>query len=77
MTREVCPKCNKSLLGGLIYETFLVRCEGDKEWARELAASYGATEEEGRWGKAVGIYDIDADRVDKWMCPHCHHTWPA
>lgn len=75
--RDTCPSCNKSLLGGLIYDTMLVQREGDEKLAEADAAMYGATKTEGRWKKTIGIYDLDADRVDKWMCPYCHHTWPT
>lgn len=28
-----------------------------------------------RWGRAISIYDRDADRHDRWQCPDCKHEW--
>jgi len=71
---KYCPECGFHLEGGLIFETFLEKY-GDREKARVAARLYGATETEGRWGKAIGIYDMERDMTVEWMCPECRHTW--
>ena len=70
-----CPSCGKSLLGGLIYDTMLEQREGDEKFALADAALYGATETEGRWGLAIGIYDTGKDRTVAYKCPYCHTQW--
>ena len=69
-----CPNCNANLEGGLIYEHFLAE-DQDEERALTTAAMYGATKTTGRWGKAIGIYDLDQDRTVAWRCPECNHEW--
>ena len=44
--------------------------------ADEVSESYGATREKGRWGRAIGIYDMEKDRTVRWKCPDCNHEWP-
>lgn len=41
--------------------------------ADEVAARYGATREEGRWGQKIG--ESNWDRVIRWHCPHCKGSW--
>lgn len=74
--RDTCPNCNKSLLGGLIYDTMLVQREGDEKLAEADAAMYGATKTEGRWRRDIGIYDLEKDRTVAFQCPYCHTRWP-
>lgn len=71
----ICPNCNANLEGDLIFETFLGKYFGDEEKALEAAAMYGATKTEGRWGREIGIYDMDEDAVIAWQCPDCKHQW--
>lgn len=70
----ICPNCNANLEGDLIFDTFLGKY-GDETKALEVAAMYGATKTEGRWGREIGIYDIDEDAVIAWQCPDCKHQW--
>jgi hypothetical protein len=69
-----CPSCNESLEGELIYEHFLAQY-GDEEKALKTAEMYGATKTTGRWGLAIGIYDMEQDRTVAWRCPFCQHQW--
>jgi len=43
--------------------------------ADKTAASYGATRTEGRFGKVIGIYDMEKDRTVAWQCPRCDGRW--
>ena len=70
-----CPNCNSNLEGGLIYQTFLEQGHSPEQ-ALDYAKGYGATATEGRWGREIGIYDIDLDRTVAWRCPDCNHQWP-
>lgn len=70
-----CPHCGANLQGDLVYQTFLDKYK-DPVKAKEVAAMYGATETEGRWGKAIGIYDNDLDRTVAYRCPECEKEWP-
>jgi len=36
-----------------------------------IAHHYSGT----HWGRRIGIYDFELDRVVKWECPDCHGTW--
>lgn len=45
------------------------------EAANKVAASYGASRTKGRWGKAIGIYDMKKDRTVAWRCPDCKGEW--
>lgn len=69
-----CPNCGIDLDGELIFET-LLKQYNDREKALETAEMYGATETTGRWGKQIGIYDINRDRTVRWLCPECNHEW--
>ena len=70
----ICPKCKTDLSGGLIYETFLKKYE-DEQKALKTAAMYGATKTTGRWGREIGVYDVERDRVARWRCPDCGHEF--
>lgn len=70
----ICPNCKVNLEGELIYETFFKKYN-DASKALEFASQYGATETEGCWGRQLGIYDWDEDRVVAWQCPDCGHVW--
>jgi hypothetical protein len=69
-----CPNCNLDFDGGLIYETFLEKYQ-DEEKALDAAEAYGATKTTGKWGKRIGIYDIESDMTTQWRCPECGHQW--
>ena len=69
-----CPNCKNNLDGVLIYDTFLEKY-GDEDKALETAKLYGATKTEGRWGRQIGIYDMELDRTIKWKCPDCNYEW--
>lgn len=69
-----CPNCKNDLDGRSIYETFFEKY-GDEEKALEIAAMYGATKTEGRWGRQIAIYDIHRDRTVAYRCPDCGHRW--
>ena len=43
--------------------------------ADKVASSYGATRKSGRFGKVIGIYDMDSDRTVAWQCPSCDGRW--
>ena len=70
-----CPGCGNDLSGGSIYEHFLEKYGGNKEKALETAALYGATAEEGDFGRQIGIYSMELDRTTHWRCPDCGHEW--
>lgn len=70
----ICPNCKTDLQGGLIYDTFL-DMYNDEDKALEIAAMYGATKTEGRWGRETGIYDPAKDRTVAHICPDCGHQW--
>ncbi len=69
-----CPKCNADLDGGSVWETGF-RMHGSEERADEYAAAYGATRTTGRWGREIGIYDMEKDMTVRWKCPDCEHEW--
>ena len=69
-----CPACGADLDGGLVWEYFYAQT-GSKEEADVSASFYGATRTEGKWGRALGIYDRDLDRTVSWECPDCTHRW--
>jgi len=70
-----CPACKADMTGGLIWQTMLEQSEGNEEEADRKAEMYGATREQGRWGRKIGIYDLDADRTISYMCPDCRFIW--
>ena len=70
-----CPSCGKSLIGGLIFDTFLEQHNGDRVAALKDAQGYGATETEGRWELAIGITDLFKDRIVAYQCPFCNKEW--
>lgn len=69
-----CPNCNMNLDGDLIWDIFMEQYH-DEAKADEAAADYGATRNKGRWGRAISLYSLDADRTVAWMCPECKHQW--
>ena len=69
-----CPSCNANLEGGLIFDTFMEQYK-DEAKALETAKCYGATKTEGRWGRAIGMYDMEKDRTVAYRCPDCDHQW--
>jgi len=72
----ICPKCKTNLKGELIYETFLKQYR-DEQKALDAAKMYGATKDNGKWGKEIGIYDMNHDRIITWRCPDCKHEWSS
>lgn len=70
----ICPNCNANLEGDLIFDTFLEKY-GDEQKALETAEMYGATRNEGRWGREIAIYDREKDRTVAYVCPDCDHQW--
>jgi len=70
----ICPKCKSNLDGELIFDTFMKKY-GNEQKALETASMYGATKTEGRWGRQIGIYDMELDRTTEWRCPDCGHLW--
>lgn len=86
-----CPHCGISLDGGSIWETGLVRAYRGEHYSQgsvatnsyveayhladKYAEAYGASRTKGRWGRAIGIYDMERDRTVKWRCPDCEGEW--
>lgn len=70
-----CPNCGMDFDGGLVFDTFMEQFDGDEEKALEYASGYGATKTTGRWGKRIGIYDMERDMTTQWQCPDCEHIW--
>lgn len=70
-----CPNCGMDFDGGLIWETGL-EMHGTEEEADRYAKAYGATRTTGRWGKRIGLYDMERDMTTHWKCPDCGHEWP-
>ena len=52
----------------------VLSCEEAMQVADEVAANYGATRSEGRFGRVMG--ESRNDRVVAWHCPDCKHSWP-
>lgn len=69
-----CPNCGIDFDGGLIWDTGM-EMYGTEERADEYAKAYGATRTTGRWGKCIGIYDMEQDMTTQWKCPECGHKW--
>jgi len=69
-----CPNCNMDFDGGLIWNTGL-EMYGTEERADDYAEAYGATRTTGKWGKRIGIYDMERDMTTHWRCPECKHEW--
>ena len=69
-----CPHCGSDMDGGSIWQLFFDRY-GDEQKADETAALYGATRTQGRWGRRIGLYSMEKDRTDGWMCPDCGGEW--
>ena len=61
-----CPNCKVDLEGGLIFDYFAKLYS--KEKALDIAAMYGATETEGRWGRQIGIETPEYDGISYWRC---------
>lgn len=75
--KNLCPKCNTTLDGDLIYETFLEEYEGDESRALETAEMFGATKTKGRWNRRIALYNRAYDRTSAYQCPDCGHEWPV
>ena len=71
---KTCTNCGELLEGGLIYDHFLEKY-GDEKKALETAKLYGATKTKGRWGLAIGMYDMELDRTTHYVCPFCDFKW--
>lgn len=76
-----CPKCGSSWDGGSILETFIKqRDEGASVWQgksdeelEEYVKSYYG--EPYRWGRQIGISDMNTDRTEEVACPDCHSVF--
>ena len=55
--------------------TILVTEYGSESEADRVAEMYGATREKGKFGRKIGIYDMDKDMTVAWACPDCNHQW--
>ena len=69
-----CPSCGSNLEGDLIWDTFYDKTKDEAE-ADRVAALYGATRTEGRWGRAISLYSIERDCTYAFQCPDCNHEW--
>lgn len=72
-----CPHCNANLDGELVIDYPLSQGKTMEE-ALEYAAYYAGWEEHGaknRWGRQIGIYDMNSDRTIEYKCPDCNGTW--
>jgi hypothetical protein len=72
-----CPDCNANLDGELVIAYPLNQGKTLEE-AIEYASNYAGYTENGlnsRFGRQIGIYDINRDRTTKWKCPDCGHEW--
>lgn len=84
-----CPHCGADLNGGFIWVHFYKELQRTGYYhgasplsaeeaaikADEIAANYGATRTEGKWGREIGIYDTERDRTVSWECPDCNGEW--
>ena len=70
-----CPACKADMTGELIWQTMLEQSGGNEEEADRKAEMFNATRTEGHWGRKIGMYDSDADRTVKYMCPDCWFIW--
>lgn len=69
-----CVHCGFDLNGEWIYEYFRKEYEGDHTRALEVANMYGATQEEGRFSKAIYVkpYDENYNKLPPYFkCPEC------
>lgn len=69
-----CPNCNLDFDGGSIWEHFFKET-GSEDEADRIAKMYGATRTHGQWGRQIGRYDLDKDRVVSWECPACNYSF--
>ncbi|HEY9219526.1 MAG TPA: hypothetical protein VIO94_15875 [Phenylobacterium sp.] len=69
-----CPHCNADLNGGSIWEHFREEL-GSEAGATRVAAMYGATKTQGRWGRQIALYDFGLDRTTAYRCPDCAGEW--
>lgn len=69
-----CPNCKADLDGEPIWEYFFKEYGSESE-ADRVAEMYGATREKGKFGRRIGIYDMDKDMTVAWACPDCNHQW--
>lgn len=70
---KFCPHCCVSLLGEKIIDVFLKQGK-TYDQALEWARLYKGFEEygiENRFGREIGIYDIEKDRTVYYICPDC------
>lgn len=72
-----CPHCNADLDGELIIDCF-IKQGIEPEEAERIAASYAGWNQHGadnKFGRVLGIYCMEQDRVTEWKCPDCGKTW--
>ena len=68
---EDCPHCGKILDGGDVYEK-MFSLYRDPERALEEAEQFGWSKENPvRFSKIVGVYNIETDRTEYFICPNC------
>jgi hypothetical protein len=72
-----CPHCNADLDGDLVINYPLSQGKTMDE-AIAYAAMYAGWDkhkEANRWGRAIGLYDVNQDRTTAYRCPDCQKTW--
>jgi len=69
-----CPHCGSDLDGGSIWEHFYHQTDSEID-ADRIASQYGATRTKGKWGREIGIYDLEKDRTVSYQCPDCEGVW--
>lgn len=72
-----CPHCNADLDGELIIDCFIQQGVEPEE-AERMAAQYDGWNLHGtnnKFGRVLGIYCMERDRVTEWKCPDCGKTW--
>lgn len=70
-----CPHCGADLDGEDIVSTFIISGM-EEEKALDMAIKYyGYDEGNTKFGRQIGLYDINCDRISEWKCPDCNKTW--
>jgi hypothetical protein len=72
-----CPHCNANLDGDLVIN-YPISQGYTPDLVLEYASSYAGWSEHGeknRWGRAIALYDMRADRTVAYRCPDCEKTW--
>ena len=72
-----CPHCNANLDGDLVIDYPLSQGKTLEE-AIDYARFYSGWDKYGvdnKWGRQIGIYDMEKDRTTKYKCPDCGGEW--